>query len=117
MEIEGKDSIIPLYEYLHRYRFTKEFVRGKKVLNLACGEGYGSFMLSEEADSVVGIDIDGLAINHARSKHIKENLEFIKGPITHVPIEEEKIFDVIVCFEAMEPIQKYDKLMMEVKRL
>jgi|GEM_PF-1109319 glycosyltransferase involved in cell wall biosynthesis/polysaccharide pyruvyl transferase WcaK-like protein len=117
VEIEGKDSIIPLYEYLHRYRFTKEFVRGKKVLNLACGEGYGSFMLSEEADSVVGIDIDGLAINHARSKHIKENLEFIKGPITDVPIEQEKIFDVIVCFEAMEPIQKYDKLMMEVKRL
>ncbi|MFH1625990.1 MAG: glycosyltransferase, partial [Pseudomonadota bacterium] len=51
LEIEGKDSIIPLYEYLHRYRFTKEFVRGKKVLSLACGEGDGSFMLSEEADS------------------------------------------------------------------
>ena len=117
VEIEGKDSIIPLYEYLHRYRFTKEFVRGKKVLNLACGEGYGSFMLSEEADSVVGIDIDGLAINHARSKHIKENLEFVKGSVTDVPIEEEKLFDVIVYFEAMESIQKYDKLMMEVKRL
>jgi len=117
VEIGKKDSSIPDYEYLHRYRFAKEFVRGKKVLNLACGEGEGSFILSEEADSVIGIDIKDAVIRHASSKHIRENLSFIKGSITDVPIEEEKFFDVIVFFEATEQIQKYDKLIMEVKRL
>jgi arylsulfatase len=105
------------YEHLHRYRFAKEFVKGKKVLDLACGEGYGSFMLSEDADSVLGIDIDDLSVRHASSKYIKEHLEFIKGSITDIPIESEKIFDVIVCFEALEHIEEHDELMNEVKRL
>jgi len=38
------------YEHLHRYRFAKEFVKGKKVLDLACGEGYGSNLLAEDVE-------------------------------------------------------------------
>ena len=105
------------YEHLHRYGFGKEFVRGRKVLDLACGEGYGSFMLAEEANEVVGIDIDETTITHASSKYIRENLAFMKGSITDVPIKGEKIFDVIVCFEALEHIEEHHKLMEEVKRL
>ncbi len=111
------DDPVISYEHLHRYRFAKEFVKGKKVLDLACGEGYGSFLLSEEADTVVGIDIDDVCIRHASSKYIKENLKFIKGYIIEIPIEGEKIFDVIVCFEALEHIKEHDELMREVKRL
>jgi ubiquinone/menaquinone biosynthesis C-methylase UbiE/glycosyltransferase involved in cell wall biosynthesis len=105
------------YEHLHRYRLAKEFVKGKKVLDLASGEGYGSFMLAGEAESVVGIDIDPVTITHASSKYIKENLKFIIGSITENPIEGEKIFDVIVCFEALEHVEDHDKLLKEVKRL
>ena len=105
------------YEHLHRYAFAKEFVKGKKTLDLACGEGYGSFMLSEEADSLAGIDIDEASIRHASSKYRKKNLRFIKGSITDIPIKEKKIFDVIVCFEAMEHVERHNELMKEVKRL
>ena len=110
------DSIIN-YEHLHRYRFATELTRGKKVLDLACGEGYGSFMLAEEANEVIGIDIDEATIKHASSRYEKENLRFIKGSITDIPIKEEKTFDVIVCFEALEHIKEHDELMREVKRL
>ena len=34
------------YELLHRYYFALHFVKDKKVLDLACGEGYGSYILS-----------------------------------------------------------------------
>lgn len=105
------------YEHLHRYRFATEFVKGRKVLDLACGEGYGSFMMSQEAGEVIGVDLDEVTIRHAFSKYIKENLKFIKGSITDIPIEGEKIFDVIVCFEALEHIEEHDELMKEVKRL
>jgi glycosyltransferase involved in cell wall biosynthesis/ubiquinone/menaquinone biosynthesis C-methylase UbiE len=105
------------YEHLHRYRFAKEFAKGKKVLDLACGEGYGSLMLSEEAVEVRGIDIDEATIRHASSKYLKENLKFLKGSITDIPIEGDKIFDVVVCFEALEHIEEHDKLLKEVKRL
>ncbi|MEW6040507.1 MAG: methyltransferase domain-containing protein [Elusimicrobiota bacterium] len=105
------------YEHLHRYRFAKELVNGKKVLDLACGEGYGSNMLAEVAESVVGIDIDEMSIKHAVLKYVKGNLKFIKGSITEIPVKGEKIFDVIICFEALEHIEEHYELMKEIKRL
>lgn len=113
------DDAVINYEHLHRYRFAKEFVKDKKVLDLACGVGYGSFMLAENACGVIGIDIDEVAIRHAVSRYacIKENLKFIKGSVTNVPLEDKQIFDVIVCFESLEHINEHDKLMKETKRL
>ena len=105
------------YEHLHRYAFAAQFVKGRKVLDLACGEGYGSYMMAQEADSVVGVDIDERAINHAQSKYLRKGLHFIKGSITEIPIEGEREFDVIVCFEAIEHVKDHDKLLSEVKRL
>lgn len=111
------DAPLTAYEHLHRYRFAREFVKGKNVLDLACGEGYGSFMFSEDAHCVIGIDIDDATVRHASAKYLRENLKFIKGSITEVPIEEEGMFDIIVCFEALEHITEHNELIKEVKRL
>jgi ubiquinone/menaquinone biosynthesis C-methylase UbiE len=105
------------YEHLHRYAFAAHFVKGKKVLDLACGEGYGTYMLAKEAAYVAGVDIDKTTVQHARSRYIKDNLEFIEGSILAVPIESEKKFDVAACFEGIEHIAEHDKLLSEVKRL
>ena len=105
------------YEHLHRYAYAMQFVQNKKVLDLACGEGYGSRLLARTAESVIGVDIDEQAIRHAGNKYIKSNLRFKKGSITDVPIEGRNIFDVIICFEALEHIDDYEELLKEVKRL
>ncbi len=105
------------YEHVHRYAYATQFVQNKRVLDLACGEGYGSYLLAKTAKSVVGIDIDNNTIKHARNKYIKQNLEFRVGSITEVPIGGESLFDVAVCFEALEHIEDHQKLLSEVKRL
>jgi len=105
------------YEHLHRYAFASQFVKGKKVLDLASGEGYGSSLLSKEADTVVGVDIDGDAVEHARNKYSTQNLEFLQGTILEIPITGNNKFDVIVCFEAIEHVEEHEKLLSEVKRL
>ncbi|MFO7996273.1 MAG: glycosyltransferase [Dehalococcoidia bacterium] len=105
------------YEHLHRYAFAARFVKGKRVLDLACGEGYGANMLAREAEYVAGIEIDKTTVQHARSRYIRDNLEFIEGSILDVPIQDKKKFDVVVCFEAIEHIADHDKLLSEVKRL
>jgi SAM-dependent methyltransferase len=105
------------YGHLHQYRFAKEFVKNKNVLDLASGEGYGSFMLSEEADSVAGLDTDEISVRHASTKYLKENLRFIEGSITDIPVDGQKIFDVIVCFKVPEHLEERHKLLREVKRL
>jgi GT2 family glycosyltransferase/SAM-dependent methyltransferase len=105
------------YEHLHRYAYAFEFVQGKRVLDLACGEGYGSYLLARSAKSVLGVDIDENTIKHARNKYIKQNLEFKVGSITEVPIPGTHRFDVTVCFEALEHVEDHQKLLSEVKRL
>jgi 2-polyprenyl-3-methyl-5-hydroxy-6-metoxy-1,4-benzoquinol methylase len=71
------------------------------VLDLACGEGYGTYSLARVAARAIGIDVDPNVISHARHKYIRHNVEFKAGSMTHVPIEGEHIFDVIVCVEAL----------------
>jgi len=105
------------YEHLHRYNFASQFVHSKTVLDLACGEGYGSALLSESASKVVGVDIDKKTILHAKKSYKKTNLEFKIGSITEIPILGNEKFDVIVCFEAIEHIEDHKKLLLEVKRL
>ncbi|MDH3203061.1 MAG: class I SAM-dependent methyltransferase, partial [Nitrosopumilus sp.] len=104
------------YEHLHRYYFAKEFSKNKSVLDLACGEGYGSFILADTASKVVGIDNNSDTINHAKNSYLKNNLIFLDGDITAVPIKDKK-FDLIVCFEALEHIELQDSLLSEINRL
>src|SRR5437870_2487376 len=58
------------WEHVHRYRFAKRFVRNKRVLDIACGEGYGAFgLLRAGSASVVGVDISEEACANARQKY------------------------------------------------
>ena len=52
-EILGEIAI----EHFHRYAFAIRFIKDRKVLDLSCGDGYGSMMMSEYASSVHGVDI------------------------------------------------------------
>lgn len=105
------------YEHIHRYALAVHFVKGKKVLDLACGEGYGTYMLARQAEYVAGVEIDEPTVQHARSRYTKDNLEFIQGSMLAVPILGEEKFDVVLCFEAIEHTAEHDKLLSEVKRL
>jgi len=105
------------YEHLHRYAFASNFTKGKYVLDLASGEGYGSYLISNEAASVIGVEINEEAIAHSRAKYCRKNLEFKRGSILEVPIDGSKVFDIIVCFEALEHVEDHKRLLSEVKRL
>ncbi|HMU45938.1 MAG TPA: class I SAM-dependent methyltransferase [Chitinophagaceae bacterium] len=103
-------------EHLHRYAAVLEFAKGKRVLDIACGEGYGAKLLSQFADHVTGIDIDKRTIEKASSKYKASNIEFICGSALEIPAAEEK-FDLITCFETIEHIDDHDKLLNELKRV
>ena len=111
------DEAAIAYEHLHRYLYASQFVEGKRVLDLATGEGYGASVLARKASSVTGIDLDEATIGHAQDRYDQANLTFLVGDITEVPIPESGCFDVIVCFEAIEHIAEHQRLLGEVKRL
>ena len=86
------------YEHLHRYAFAVDLVKSKRVLDLASGEGYRCYLLSRNADHVVGVEIDRQTVDHATRTYSSESVQFICGSMLNVPIEGQKIFDVIICF-------------------
>ncbi|WP_019813574.1 glycosyltransferase [Saccharomonospora saliphila] len=100
-----------IYEHYHRYAFALSHVEGKRVLDLACGEGYGAAMLAERADEVVGVDIDDRTVEHARRRYPRTNLRFEIGSITDAALlADEAPFDVVTCFEAVEHVAEQEEL-------
>jgi len=98
------------YEHWHRYVFARELARGKRVLDAACGEGYGSALVAGTAASVLGIDIAEAAIEHARSRYKQyANLRFERGDCTALDVPPASV-DVVVSFETLEHVQAQQAL-------
>jgi SAM-dependent methyltransferase len=75
---------VPEENYWYRrhlavYEWIAQRVAGLRVLDLACGEGYGSDVLAASAASVVGVDANPEAHAHARLRYVRENLRFERG--------------------------------------
>jgi ubiquinone/menaquinone biosynthesis C-methylase UbiE/GR25 family glycosyltransferase involved in LPS biosynthesis len=103
-------------EHEHRYRFCLEIVKGKRVLDIACGEGFGSDLLASCAEIVWGVDIDHQAVEHARSTYKKENLRFSVGSCSALALPDASV-DVVVSFETTEHHADHEEMMIEVKRV
>lgn len=98
------------YEHMHRYAFATRFVRGRDVLDAACGEGYGSALLAAEARSVLGVDISEQAIAHAARRYgDRTNLRFERGDVACLALPERSV-DVVVSFETLEHLQQQEAL-------
>ena len=79
--VEGDVAI----EHLHRYHAASGVVRGLRVLDIACGEGYGSAILAGQAETVVGVDIAPEAVAHARATYPSPRLRFEVGSVLQNP--------------------------------
>src|SRR5215470_10731138 len=91
-------------EHWHRYHFALRWAEGRRVVDVACGEGYGTALLARRAASVTGIDLSEEAIAHARGAY-KElaNARFECAPCTRLPLPDGSV-DVAVTFETIEHI-------------
>lgn len=103
-------------EHLHRYLFASRLVRGMRVLDIACGEGYGSRMLSCQAASVTGVDIDKQIIGRANEVHVSEKVSFLEGSCLAIPLEDDSV-DAVVSFETIEHIEDHEGFMNEINRV
>ena len=74
---------VPVENYWFRrhlvaYEWIAARVEGLRVLDMACGEGYGSDLLARSAAEVVGIDANPEAFEHARLRYRRANLSFVR---------------------------------------
>ncbi|HEV2618193.1 MAG TPA: class I SAM-dependent methyltransferase [Candidatus Acidoferrales bacterium] len=102
------------WEHVYRYAFASRFVKGKQVLDIACGEGYGAAALQKAgAARVIGVDIAEDACLHAREKY---GIEARTGSGEKIPVEDGSI-DIIVSFETIEHIPDPHRFLDECARV
>lgn len=107
------------HEHWHRYAFARRFVAGRRVLDVACGEGYGSALLAAVAGEVTGVDIAEEAIAHARATYAAvANLRYVQASAAELPLPDASV-DVVVSFETIEHLPQADqpRMIAEIARV
>ncbi len=119
--VPGQVEADLLNEHLARYHFARQFVKGKRVLDAACGSGYGTAMLAESASSVIGIDISREAVGYARANYAAAaaagaEIDFSEGDCLALPFTDESL-DVVVAFEIVEHLKDATGFLRELRRV
>lgn len=105
-------------EHYQRYNAVLDIVKGKKVLDAACGAGYGTALMATAAESVVGIDISAETIAYAKKRYAEQkNASYVEASIAELPFEAHS-FDVIVSYETIEHVTEelQNGFLTEIKR-
>ena len=95
---------------------TLPAARGQRVLDAACGEGYGSWLAGEAAE-VVGVDVDAAAIGHALARYrTRPNLRYLQASCAALPVAAGSI-DLTVSFETIEHLEGQEAMLAEFRRV
>jgi len=106
-----------VYEHFHRYLWAQPLVAGRRVLDLASGEGFGSALLADRAHAVVGVDNDARAIEHSRANYAAPNLEFAVASADDLSAFPDSSFGAVVAFEMIEHVPDQEAVLREVARV
>ena len=108
LELTGERTLpdVPVENYWYQrhlvvYQWIAERVAGKRVIDMACGEGYGSDVLARHAARVTGVDGNPEAYEHARLRYVRPNLGFVRDAVETYA----EPSDVVVFLQTIEHVQ------------
>lgn len=109
---------VPEENYWYRrhlivYEWIGARVAGKRVVDMACGEGYGSEVLSRGAAAVVGVDANPEAHEHARLRYVRQNLRFERDLVESFAEE----CDAVVFLQTIEHVQNPGEILEHFKSM
>src|SRR6516164_2704774 len=109
------DNCEPLFagkmyqEHLARYLFASQVCRGKCVLDVGCGVGYGAHLLaSRGAAQVTAFDISDAAVQHALEYYAHPRIEYRVASAEDFSASER--YDVVTCFELIEHLDHQHRM-------
>jgi SAM-dependent methyltransferase len=120
LELTGERTLpdVPEENYWYQrhvavYEWIAERCSGLKVVDLACGEGYGSDLLARHAREVVGVDANPEAHEHARLRYPRTNLSFVRGLVE----EYDQPADAVVFLQTIEHIHEPGVLLDQIAKI
>ena len=118
LSMDEKFSSLEASIHLARYNMALQFCSGKKVLDVACGEGYGSFLISNaNSAEVVGVDVDKKSIEKAKKNFKNSNLKYMVSDAINLSQIQDNYFDVVISYETFEHVKNVDLFLKEVSRV
>jgi 2-polyprenyl-3-methyl-5-hydroxy-6-metoxy-1,4-benzoquinol methylase len=98
LQIEGQ---IRIARHVSRYALLRQYAHGR-VLDIACGCGYGTYLLAGNPDvaHVTGIDASADAIDHAREHFAHPKADFVQGTVESYTSTEK--VDLVISVETLE---------------
>lgn len=119
LDFSGKEkySAVEATIHLNRYAMARPYVAGKRVLDVASGEGYGSFLLRRwGAESVEGIDVDAQTVETATRLFGGDGVHYQCHTAEQLPFEDHT-FDVVCSFETIEHLDHPELFLQEIRRV
>lgn len=105
-------------EHLVRYRLATTFAKDKRVLDLACGSGYGSQLLAEAgATTVLGLDLDPAVVSAATVRYTHPVLSFSVDNAESLGTVADASIDLVVSFETIEHLTNYQAYLANIVRV
>jgi 2-polyprenyl-3-methyl-5-hydroxy-6-metoxy-1,4-benzoquinol methylase len=102
--VPGSASGLLEAEHVQRYTFATNYAKGKSVLDIACGAGYGSYLLhAGGATRVIGVDISAEAIQFANDHYGSDEITFVVHDAEQF---KNGSYDMITSFETLEHLDK-----------
>lgn len=105
--------------HIARYAVAKSACKGLRVLDIACGEGYGSYLMAARwgAERVLGVDISQEAIVSAKKFHNAPNIQFETISVYDLDkLVEPGSIDLIVSLETIEHLDNVPQFLRQIRR-
>jgi SAM-dependent methyltransferase len=96
------------------YLFALPHVRGQSVLEVGCGEGYGTALLSSAADPVLGLDYDRRTVAHAAARY--RDAAFALGNLAALPVVSAGVA-VVATLQVIEHVWDQPQFVGECRRV
>lgn len=117
-EIKNLDKINYVKKnHIIRYQYALSiFNKNDKVVDIACGSGYGSKMLAMHGCKVIGIDQSIEAIDLCKKHNNHQNITWVQDKIENFKDIIQEELDGIVCFETLEHLEKdHERILFDFK--
>jgi SAM-dependent methyltransferase len=109
---------VPAENYWYRrhlavYEWIAERCAGLEVVDMACGEGYGADVLGRRARTVVGVDANPEAHEHARLKYSRPGVSFVRDLVERYG----EPCDAVVFLQTIEHVEAPEEVLRHFRSL
>lgn len=115
--LQSKEAYLVYLRHLFAYKTVTQFLpKQSSVLEVGCGEGYGTSMLSQEVQAMIGVDVDPNVIEYASRKYGSQNCAFRLSDGSTLPFDK-NTFDAVISFQVIEHVKDDTHFLAEIHRV